>query len=244
MHPYPALQTTVPESHTSLPTVPASGTLQQGRPSPLPGLPTQPLWSSHCSLEPPQAVPSSSYQQLSFTASQSPTQVPASIHGKVQCSEYINLSELLVYNFQYKYSRLDDSQTLEIVDGKLSLAPKHKPRHLSTLQLWLKAWHIYKDTVLSFFPSRYQELSHYWCHIADLDQHFKWAAVLSYDTQFCHKCAMQGLPFSAFNQQLYMNTLDATATKVSAHRCFRCQCFDHKVVNCPFPWGPHWRIQH
>ena len=91
------------------------------------------------------------------------------------------------------------------------------------LQIWLKAWHIYEDTVLCFFPNRYQELSHYQCHMVDLDQHFNWAVVLSYDAQFCHKCTMQGLPFSAFNQQLYVTMLHATAAKVSAHRCSRCQ---------------------
>ena len=129
-------------------------------------------------------VLSSGHQQLAPTASQPPVQVPTTIWRKVQHSEYIDLSELLVYDFQYKYSRLDDSQALEIVDGKLSLAPKHKARHLYTLQLWLRAWHIYKDTVLCFYPSRYQELLHYWHHIADLDQHFHWAVVPSYNAQF------------------------------------------------------------
>ena len=28
------------------------------------------------------------------------------------------------------------------------------------------------------------ELSHYQRHISDLDQHFHWAAILSYDAQF------------------------------------------------------------
>ena len=132
---------------------------------------------------------------------------------------------------------MDDSQALEIINGKLSLAPKCKARHLFTLQLWLWPWHLYEDTVLSFYPSRYLELSHYWHHITDLDQHFHWAVVLSYDTQFQHRCNVQGLPFSAFDQQLYVTTLDAMATKVSACICFRCQHFNHKVVDCPFPLG-------
>ena len=153
-----------------------------------------------------------------------PAQVPASIRGKIQHSEYINLSELLAYDFQYRYSGLA-SQALEIVDGKLSLAPKCKARHLSTLHLWLWAWHLYKDTLLSFYPHRYLELSHYQYHIADLDQHFHWAVMLSYDAQFHHKCAVQGLPFSAFNQQLYVMTLDATAAKASVYRCFQCSAF-------------------
>ena len=233
VHPSSVMQTTAPESHASLPVASASSGPPQVRPSPLPGLPTQPLWTSPLSLGSPQAVPNTGYQQLAFTASQAPAQVPASIHGKVQCSEYINLSDLLTCDFQYKYNGLDDDQTLEIVDGKLSLAPKCKSRHLFMLQLWLKAWHIYEDTILSFLPSRYQELSYYQCHIAELNQCFNWAAVLSYDAQFHHRCAMQGLLFSAFDQQLYVTTLDATAAKVSSHRCFRCQQFDHKVIDCP-----------
>ena len=78
---------------------------------------------------------------------------------------------------------------------------------------------------------------HYQCHIADLDQHFHWAEVLSYSAQFQHRCAIQGLPFSAFDQQLYITMLDVMATKVSACRCFQCQCFDHEVVDCPFSLG-------
>ena len=144
--------------------------------------------------------PASNLQQVSLATSLPPVQVPASIRGKIQHGEYVDLSELLAYDFQYGYSGLDNSQALEIVDGKLSLAPKCKARHLSTLQLRLQAWHLYEDTLLSFYPHRYLGLSHYQHHIADLDQHFHWAAVLSYDAQFCHKCAVQGLPFSAFDQ--------------------------------------------
>ena len=200
VHPSPAVQTTAHECCASLPAV----ATPPERPSPIPSFQTQHNWVAPLGLGPPQAVLSMGHHQPALTASQPPAQVPASIHGKVQCSEYIDLSELLVCDFQHKYSGLDDSQTLEIVDRKLALAPKCKSRHLSTLQIWLKAWHIYEDTVICFFRHRYQELSHYQHHIVDLDQHFKWAVVLSYDAQFHHKCSMQGLPFSAFDQQLYM----------------------------------------
>ena len=92
-------------------------------------------WASPIGPNMPGKGPASSLQQLSPATSQPPAQVPASIRGKVQHGEYIDLSELLVYDFQYRYSGLDDSQALEIIDGKLSLAPKYKSRHLSTLQL-------------------------------------------------------------------------------------------------------------
>ena len=53
-----------------------------------------------------------------------PAQVPAPLRGKIQQGEYVDLSELLTYDFQYWYSGLDNSQVLEVIDGKLSLAPK------------------------------------------------------------------------------------------------------------------------
>ena len=166
-----------------------------------------------------------------------PAQVPGQLKGKIQRGEYVDLSELLACDFQYRYSGLDDSQALEVVDGKLSLAPRCKNRHLSNLQLWLRAWHIYEDTLLSFYPHRYMELLHYQRHISDLDQRFHWAAILSYDAQFRHKCAIHNLPLSTFDQQLYVTILDATATKAAARRCFRCQRYDHEVIDCPFPPG-------
>ena len=222
-----------------LPTVPAALALP-GRQVPTTDAQPQQPWPSLVSPNMAQARgkgPASSLQQVSLATSLPPAQVPASIWGKIQCSEYVDLSELLAYDFQYRYSGLDDSQALEIIDGKLSLAPKHRARYLSTLQLWLWAWHLYEDTLLSFYPHRYLELSHYQHHISDLDQHFHWAAMLSYDAQFHHKCAVQGLPFSAFDQQLYITTLNATAAKVTAHRCFWCQHFNHEVIDCPFPLG-------
>ena len=53
-----------------------------------------------------------------------PAQVPMQLKGKIQRGEYVDLCELLACDFQYRYSSLDDSQALKVVDGKLSLAPK------------------------------------------------------------------------------------------------------------------------
>ena len=154
VHPSPAVQTTALEHHASLPAASVSVAPLPERPSPIPGFHTQHHWAAPLSPGSQQAVLSMGHHQLALTASQPPAQVPASICGKVQHGEYIDLSELLACNFQYKYSWLDDSQMPEIVDGKLTLAPKCKSRHLSTLQISLKAWHIYEDTVLSFCPKR------------------------------------------------------------------------------------------
>ena len=166
-----------------------------------------------------------------------PVQVPVDLKGKIQWGEYVDLSELLACDFQYRYSGLDDSQALEVVDSKLSLAPKRKARHLSNLQLWLRTWHIYEDTLLSFYPHRYMELSHYHRHISNLDQHFHSAVILSYNAQFRHKCTLHNRLLSTFDQQLYVTILDTTVTKAVACRCFCCQQYDHEVINCPFPLG-------
>ena len=76
------------------------------------------------------------------------------------------------------------------------------------------------------------------CHITgttsvDLDQCFIWAAVLSYNAQFhVINAAMQGFPFTAFDQQLYMTILDATAAQ-------RYLPVDVSDVTLPQPWC-HW----
>ena len=86
----------------------------------------------------PWATPSSTgFPTSPVTEGLTSAQVPAPLRGKIQQGEYVDLSELLAYDFQYRYSGLDDSQALEEIDGKLSLAPKRKARHLSNLQLWL-----------------------------------------------------------------------------------------------------------
>ena len=86
----------------------------------------------------PWAIPASTgVPTLPVTEGLTPAQVPAPLRGKIQQGEYVDLSELLAYDFQYRYSGLDDSQALEVIDSKLSLAPRQKARHLSNLQLWL-----------------------------------------------------------------------------------------------------------
>ena len=227
LHPRDAGSGVSPGGHWTLPLSPTRQPSSSSHGNPLPAVPaplalpgrqaptieTQPQhpWASQVSPSMPGQGTVPSLQQLSPAMNLPPAQVSASIKGKIQHGDYIDFSELLTYDLQYRYLGLDDSQALETVDGKLSLAPKHKARHLSTLKLWLCAWHLYEDTLFSFYPHRYLELSHYWHHIASLDQCFPWAAMLSYDVQFCHRCAIQGLPFSNFYQQLYVMNLDATA---------------------------------
>ena len=250
--PYPVSQQASPSLTWAQPDIPeaAPGPLQLlplphtgQQPMPLPtSPPTSQVADGGSALRALTGQPWASPANTGFPASPAsegltPAQVPGQLKGKIQRGEYVDLSELLACDFQYRYSGLDDSQALEVVDGKLSLAPRCKNRHLSNLQLWLRAWHIYEDTLLSFYPHRYMELSHYRRHISDLDQRFHWAAILSYDAQFRHKCAIHNLPLSAFDQQLYVTILDATATKAVARRCFRCQQYDHKVIDCPFPPG-------
>ena len=186
----------------------------------------QQLWPSPVSPSTLVLGSTSSPQQVSSAAGLPLAQVPASLWGKIQWGEYVDLSKLLVYDFQYWYSGLDDSQALEIVDGKLSLASKCRARYLSTLQLWLWAWHLYKDAVLSFFPHRYLELSHYWHHISDLDQHFHWAAMLSYDAQFKGSNSIRDLLVSLKDKDPMVSKSGTT---------YWLQCGD--------PPGPLWKIQ-
>ena len=163
-------------------------------------------------------------------------QVPASIRGKVQHGEYIDLSELLAYDFQYRYSRLDDSQALEIVDGKLSLAPKCKARHLSTLQLWLWAWHLYEDTFWVCIPA-----GTWSCHTTGVTSQV-WTSTSS--RQQCwammHSSSIDMLSKGSHSAPL-TNSSMSLPSMLQPPSCWPTDAsslhFDHKVVDCPFPPG-------
>ena len=83
--------------------------------SSIPRAPTSQPWASPANT---------GFPASPVTEGLTPAQVPAPLRGKIQWGEYVDLSELLAYYFQYRCSGLDDSQALEVVDGKLSLAPK------------------------------------------------------------------------------------------------------------------------
>ena len=81
----------------------------------------------------------------------------------------------------------------------------------------------------------YPELAYYRNFIMQQDNKFIWPTVQMYDIRYHAMCAHHGCPFTMTDQALMATILDATAVKVSAHKCFHCGRFDHLVDRCHFP---------
>ena len=122
----PARQPSSSPHGNLLPVVPAPLALPDRQAPTIEAQPQHP-WPPPVSLNMPGQGTASNLQQLSPAMSLPPVQVPASIRGKIQHSGYINLSELLAYDFQYRYSGLDDSQALEMLMASSPLPLSAKP---------------------------------------------------------------------------------------------------------------------
>ena len=81
VHPSPAVQTTTPEYHASLPAASVSVAPLQGRPSPIPSFHTQYLWMASLSPGSPLAGLSTSHQLLALTTSQ-PSCLSSCLHSQ------------------------------------------------------------------------------------------------------------------------------------------------------------------
>ena len=110
-----------------------------------------------------------------------------------------------------------------------------KGKQIDCLSTWLSAWALYDQVMVYAYPQRYPELAYYRNFIMQQDKKFIWPTVQMYDIRYHAMCACHGCPFTMTDQALMATILDATAVKVSAHKCFHCGGFDHLVDGCPFP---------
>ena len=110
-----------------------------------------------------------------------------------------------------------------------------KGKQIDCLSTWLSAWALYEQVMVYAHPPRYPKLAYYRIFIMQQDKKFIWPAVQMYDIRYCTMCAHHGCPFTMTDQALMATILDATAVKVSAHKCFHCGGFNHLVDECPFP---------
>ena len=150
--------------------------------------------------------------------------------------EFIDLSELLQVDFQFKYASVDSNNAFELVhkDKTVFMQPRKKGRQIDCLSTWLLAWALYKQVMVYTYPQRYSELAYYRNFIMQQDKKFIWSAVQMYDIRFHVMCTHHSCPFTTMDQVLMVTILDAAAVKTSASKCFQCGGFDHLVEGCPF----------
>ena len=68
--------------------------------------------------------------------------VPVKLQQKIIQGEFIDLSELLQTDFQFKYASIDSNDAFELVhkDETMLMWPRKKCRQIDCLNMWLSAW--------------------------------------------------------------------------------------------------------
>ena len=148
--------------------------------------------------------------------------VPLKLQQRIIQGEFIDLSELFQAVFQFKQASIDSNNAFELVhkDETMLMQTRKKCRQINCLSMWLFTWALHEQVMVYTYPQRYSELAYYRNFIMQQDEKFIWSAVQMYDIRFHAMCIHHSCPFTTTDQALMATILDATAVKMSTHKCF------------------------
>ena len=86
--------------------------------------------------------------------------VSLKLQQRIIQGEFIDLSELLQEDFQFKYASLYANNAFELVhkDENVLMWPRKKGKHLG---MWLSTWALYEKVMVYVYPQKYSELAYY-----------------------------------------------------------------------------------
>ena len=147
--------------------------------------------------------------------------MPLKLQQRIIQGEFIDLSELLQADFQFKYASIDSNNAFELVhkDETLLMWPRKKGRQINCLSMWLSAWASYKQVMVYTYPQWYSKLASYRNFIMQQDKKFIWSVVQMYDIRFHVMHTHHSCPFTTTDQVLMATILAATAVMTSSHKC-------------------------
>lgn len=118
-------------------------------------------------------------------------------------------------------------------------------RTISSFLTVLKAWTVFENLVMRFYPETYSSLAQYRTHIQGCDAKYIWRKVYMYDVQFHAKLPTappdNRFVFHSVDAGLFVTILDATAVK-QQNGCYRCRSLSHTVADCLFQ-APHTTLE-
>ena len=81
--------------------------------------------------------------------------VPLKLQQRILKGEFIDLSELLQADFQFKYALLDSNNAFELVhkDETMIMQPRKKCMWIDCLSMWLSAWVLNKASHGLYLPT-------------------------------------------------------------------------------------------
>ena len=102
---------------------------------------------------------------------------------KIIQGEFIDLSELLQADFQFKYASVDSNNAFKLVhkDKTVLMWPRKKGKQIDCLSTWLSTWALYEQVMVYAYPQRYSKLAYYRNFIMQQDKKFIWSAVQMYE---------------------------------------------------------------
>ena len=100
--------------------------------------------------------------------------VPLKLQQKIIQGEFIDLSELLQADFQFKYVSIDSNNAFQLVhkDETMLMQPRKKCRQIDCLCIWLSACTLYEQVIVCTYPQRYSKLAYYRNFIMQQDKNF------------------------------------------------------------------------
>ena len=89
--------------------------------------------------------------------------IPLELQQKIIQGKFIDLSELLQADFQFKYASGDSSNVFKLVhkDETVLMQPRKKGKQIDCMSTWLSAWALYEQVMVYVYPQRYSELAYY-----------------------------------------------------------------------------------
>ena len=141
------------------------------------------------------------HMDQSFVVGPGFSPVPAKLVAQIVAGKYIDLSDLLAANLVQK-----EPEPQLLLDGRLVLTsqPKKQRRRIDDITLWMEAFSIFSLILVSYFPTRWKDLTQYKLLILRTYRHFSGRVWLAYDQAFReHAAATRLTDWSAMNVQLF-----------------------------------------
>ena len=117
--------------------------------------------------------------------------VPLKLQQRIIQGEFIDLSELLQADFQFKYASIEVNDAFELVhkEETVLMWPGKKGKQINSPDTWLSTWALYEQVMVYVYPQKYSELAYDRNFIIQQDRKFIWSAVQMYDIRFWAMCA-------------------------------------------------------
>ena len=141
------------------------------------------------------------HMDQSFVVGPGFSAVPAKLVAQIVAGKYIDLSDLLAANLVQK-----EPEPQLLLDGRLVLTsqPKKQRRRINDIASWMEAFSIFSLILVSYFPTRWKDLTQYKLLILRTYRHFSGRVWLAYDQAFReHAAATRLTDWSAMNVQLF-----------------------------------------